>query len=175
MRRVVTETWIPAAIFAVATGVGFLLAIRDPIGGGGWVLAAVAAGIAGVVASPIWWLAVARRGSPTLAHGSLAGACYGMAAVAALVLIAVGELVWRHQIQGQPWGGDDAPMAAFMLAVMIIVGLPVAAVIGSVVGAVVAVVLRWIGHPGQRTGLVSQENPDDKPVEPGAAPGTGCP
>lgn len=174
MRRVLTETWIPAAIFAVATGVGLLLASPDPIGGDGSVFAAVAAGIAGVVASPIWWLAVARRGSPTLARGALAGASIGMAAVAALVLIAVGALVW-HQIRGQPWGGEAAPMLAFMFAVMILVGLPVAAVIGSVVGVVVAVGLRWIGHPGQRTGLVSQENPDDSPVEPGAAPGTGRP
>jgi hypothetical protein len=145
MRRFITETWFPATVSALLTGMIFLVLARD-VEGNGWVAPVALAGVAGIVTPLVWWRVVARRPAP--GRGALAGAICGGAVIISLILFVVGDSVWRHQIQGQPWDQMESYSYSFGLAILVMGVLPSAVVIGAIVGLVIAIGMRRLGLSG---------------------------
>jgi hypothetical protein len=141
MRRFITETWLPTALFSLVLGLLFLVTARFE--DDSWILPAALAGITPVVTPLVWWL-VAARERITLKRGTLAGAICGGTIFLVPVLFWVGDSVWRHLIQVQPW----ERLEGFVLWVMIVFVLPAAIVLGAIMGLVTAIGVRRLGLSG---------------------------
>lgn len=167
MRTVPTKAWLAAAAFAVVTGVE-VLTLYGWRADTNWVLVAVAVGITGAAAVPIWWWVVARwerpghgppeaRAQPRyrpavqrllrLCLGVFSGVVCGAAWLLVFALILAGNSVWQHPDRAQPQADDESVRSGITLAFVVGLFLPLAAGIGAVVGAAVAVGVLRIEHP----------------------------
>jgi hypothetical protein len=153
MRRVLARTWFPATLFGFAALVAMLaVMVRGSIEGDEWmgeaVEAVVIAAISAFIAVPIWWRVVARRSRPALGRGAFAGGLWGGAIPVGMILFAIGGLVWRHLIRGQPWDDGEVNMLPMGFAILVM-AVPWAAGFGAVVGTAVALVTIWVEGRGR--------------------------
>ena len=119
-----------------------------------WVGPLVLVGVALVVTPPVWWRVAGPR--PALSRGTLAGAICGGTIIPSLILFIVGDSVWRHQIQGQPWDKLESYSYNFALAVLFMGVLPSGIVLGAIGGFVAAIGMRWLSPENRAPNLTDR-------------------